>query len=35
VAIDELLKKTIIGPETAAKVKISLEETRAFLDNFR
>lgn len=35
VAKDELLKKAIISPETAATVKISLEETRAFLDNFR
>lgn len=34
-AMDDLLGKTAIGPETAAKVKVSLEETRAFLDNLR
>jgi hypothetical protein len=30
-----MLKEGKIGPETATKVKVSLDETRAFLDNFR
>lgn len=34
-AMDDLLKRKAVGPETAAKVRVSLEETRAFLDNFR
>jgi hypothetical protein len=33
--MDGLLKEGVIGPETAINVKISLEETRVFLENFR
>ena len=33
--MNDLLKEGIIGPETATNVKVSLEETRVFLENFR
>jgi hypothetical protein len=35
ISLDEMLKEGKIGPETATKVKVSLDETRVFLDNFR
>jgi hypothetical protein len=33
--MDDLLREGIVGPETATNVKVSLEETRVFLENFR
>ena len=35
ISLEEMLREGRIGPETATKVKVSLDETRVFLDNFR
>ena len=35
ISLEEMLREGKIGPETATKVKVSLDETRVFLDNFR
>ena len=35
ISLEEMLKEGKIGPETATKVKVSLDETKTFLDNFK
>jgi hypothetical protein len=35
ISLEEMLREGKIGPETAAKVKVSLDETKTFLDNFK
>lgn len=34
-AIETILRENVVGPEIVTRVKVSLEETRAFLENFR
>ena len=34
-SMETMLRESVVGPETATRVKVSLEETRAFLENFR
>jgi hypothetical protein len=35
ICLEDMLREGRIGPETATRVKVSLDETRTFLDNFR